>query len=78
MFFVERDLSNKRGQSMMRGDLKMNREETEERLEEAAELVSTHLGCVNQEWEIKDRTYANKENELILIFKVEYEEEEED
>ena len=51
----------------------MNRKEMEERLKEAAELVSTHLGCADQEWEIKDKIYANKKNELILIFKVEYE-----
>lgn len=56
----------------------MNREETEKRLEEAAELASTHLGCSDQEWEIKDKIYVNKPNELILTFKVEYEEEDDE
>ena len=56
----------------------MNREETNKKLEEAAELVSTHLGCTDQEWEIKDKIYANQENRLVLIFEVEYEKDEED
>ncbi len=55
----------------------MNREETEKKLNEAAELVSCHMGDLNQSWEIKDKIYANKTNELILTFRVEYEEDEE-
>ncbi len=54
----------------------MNREETQERLGDAAELVSTHLGDVDQEWEIEDKVYSNKKNVLILTFKAEYEDEE--
>ena len=51
----------------------MNREETKERLEEAAELASTHLGDTDQVWEIKEKIYSNKDNVLVLIFEVEYE-----
>jgi len=54
----------------------LNREELEERLEEAAELIETHIGNHDSEWEIKHKVYANKANELILTFKVEYEDEE--
>lgn len=56
----------------------MNKKETMERLEEAAELVSTHLGDSDQEWKIHPKNFANKRNELILIFKVEYDEDDED
>lgn len=57
----------------------MNKEETEERLEEAVELMITHLGGSDyQTWEIKDKIYANQENRLILTFEVEYEDDEED
>lgn len=52
----------------------MNEKETRKRLEESAELVSTHLGDSDQEWEIHHRNHANKPNTLVLIFKVEYEE----
>ena len=56
----------------------MNREETNKKLEEAAELVSTHLGCSDQEWEIQERLYSNGQKQLVLVFKVEYEKDEED
>ncbi len=56
----------------------MNREETEKKLGEAGELIATHLGCSNQTWEIQDREYANEANQLVLVFRVEYEEDEED
>ena len=54
----------------------MNKKETKRKLEEAAELVSTHLGDTNQEWRIKDKVFSSREKKLVLTFKVEYEDDE--
>ena len=51
----------------------MNREEVKMKLEEIVELVSTHLGCTDQEWDITERIYYNKKNKWVLSFEVEYE-----
>jgi hypothetical protein len=56
------------------GDGEMNREETKERLEEALELVFTHMGHVNySEADIIEKLYVNSPNKWILTFSVDYE-----
>lgn len=56
------------------GGERVKRSEAIVKLQEAAELVSCHLGDSDHEWEIKDSPYANKPDELVLIFKIDIEE----